>query len=93
MTAFGNTWMTITQSFATIALILTGIGLMLGIVKPAEALKYVGAILGTAIMVILIPGALANLWSAISLWRWIGLAVIGIVVLQWRRPRRDSGKR
>ena len=87
MTAIGRAWVSLAQSFAIIALVLTALGLMLGMVKPADALKQVGAIL---ILLVLIPEALIKLCSAISLWQWIGLAVIAIVVWQWRRPGRQT---
>ena len=90
MTAIGHAWATLIQSLAILAIILTALGLMLGIVKPADALRQVGAILGILIILLLIPAALIKLCSAISLWQWIGLAVIGIGVWQWRRPRRRA---
>ena len=87
---FMQGWVALAGSVATIALILTAFGLMLGIVKPADALKHVGAILGIVVLLMLVPDVLMSLWSAISLWQWIGLAVIGIGVWQWRRPRRRA---
>jgi hypothetical protein len=90
MTAIGLAWVALIQSLAISALILTGLGLMLGVVKPADALKQVGAILGILILLVLIPDAPIKLWSAISLWQWVGLAAIGIVIWQWRRPGRRA---
>jgi len=80
-------------SLAVIALILTALGLMLGIVKPADVLKRVGAILGTVIVLLLIPVALANLWLHILLWQRIGFAAIAIGIWRWRRPREQTQKR
>ena len=88
--AVEHAWVAVMQSFATIALILATFGFILGIVKPADAPKYVGAIVGFVIALILIPVALANLWSTIPLWRRFGLAVVGIVVWQLRGWRRQS---
>ena len=82
-------WVDLLGSLATIALILTAFGLMLGIVKPADAVKHVGAILGIVIALMLVPGALVSAWSSLSLWQRIALAAIGIGVWQWRRPRRQ----
>jgi hypothetical protein len=90
MTAIGHAWVTLIQSLAVVALVLTALGLMLGIAKPADALKQVGAILGILIVLMLIPNALMNLWSGIPLWQWVGLAVIGVVVWKWQRPRRRT---
>jgi hypothetical protein len=93
MMAIGHAWISLIRWLALIAFVLTALGLMLGMVKPADALKQVGAIVGILILLLLIPCALLSLWSAISLWQWIGLAVIGIGIWQWRRPRGHSEKR
>ena len=93
MTTIGFAWVSLTQSLAIIALILTAFGFMLGIVKPADALKHVGAILGIVVLLMLVPDVLMSLWSAISLWQWIGLAAVGIGISKWRQPRRTRNKR
>jgi len=86
-------WVVLLGSLATIALILMAFGLMLGIVKPTDALKHVGTILGIVIVLMLIPAVLVNLWSGIPLWQRIALVAIGIGVWQWRRPRLQTRKR
>jgi hypothetical protein len=86
---FMQWWMALLGSIATIALILTAFGLMLSIVKPADALKRVGAILGIVIVLIFILSVVASVWSGMSLWQQIGLAAIAIAFLKWRRPRRQ----
>jgi hypothetical protein len=86
-------WVAFAGSLAMIALILTAFGLMLGIVKPADALRRVAAILGIVMLLMVLPAVLVNLWSGMSLWQWLGLAVIGLVVWQWRRPQRKSPTR
>ena len=59
---FMQGWVALAGSLAMIALILTAFGLMLGIVKPADAVKHVGAILGIVIALMLVPGALVSAW-------------------------------
>jgi hypothetical protein len=46
----------LTELLATIVLILTAFGLMLGIVKPAEILKRLSVIVGIIIALMLAPG-------------------------------------
>lgn len=87
---FMHGWMTLIGSLATIALILVVFGLMLGIVKPADALKHIGVILGFVIVLMLIPGILVSAWSGMSLWQQIALAAIVIGIWQWRRTRKDE---
>lgn len=90
---FMHMWMNLVGSFATIALILTAFGLMLEIVKPADALKRLGAILGAVIALIFSPCIIVSTWSCMPLWKKIGLVAIGVAVWQWRRPRRQQWKR
>ncbi len=54
-------------SLAMILLILTAIGIMLGIVKPANALKHVEAILGVVMLLMVLPAVLVNIWTGLSL--------------------------
>lgn len=67
---------------AIIAIIVAAMGLMLGLVKPADALKYIGVILGIAIVSSLIVSVFVRLWSNISLWQRAILAAIVFGV--WR---------
>jgi uncharacterized protein (DUF983 family) len=82
-------WMSLLGSFATIAIILTAIGLMLGIVKPADVPKHIGAILVIVIGLMVVPGILVSAWSAMSLWQQVALIAIGVCVILWLRPRRQ----
>jgi hypothetical protein len=84
---FMQGWVALAKSFAIIALILTAFGLMLGIVKHADAVNRVAAILRIVIVLMLAPGILAGVWSAISLWQQIALMAVGIDVWQLRRLR------
>jgi hypothetical protein len=86
-------WLTLVGSLATIALILTAFGIMLGIVKPADVPKRIGVILVIVIGFMVVPGILANAWSAISIWQQIALLAIGICVFQLIRPRRQVRSR
>jgi len=83
-------WATIIGSLATIAIIVTALGILLGVLKPAEALKRIAALLGISILLMLIPGALVNLWLNMSLWQKITAAVVGLLILWGRRRRRRT---
>jgi membrane-anchored protein YejM (alkaline phosphatase superfamily) len=90
---FMQGWATFAGSLAIIALILTAFGLMLGIVKPADVPKRIGAILGIVIVLIFIPSILVSAWSGMSLWQQIAFIVIGIGAFRWLSPRRHSGNK
>ncbi len=91
--ALMNDWMVIIGSLATLAIIVIGIGLMLGAVKFADAVKQVGAIGGIVIVLILISCITLGAWSSMSGWQRLALVVIGIGIWILRRPRWQSGKR
>ncbi|HUV96069.1 MAG TPA: hypothetical protein VMV98_01245 [Acidobacteriaceae bacterium] len=86
---FMQEWVALTGSVAMIALILTAFGLMLGIVKPSDALRRVAAILGVVMLLLVLPVVLVSIWSGMSLWQRLGLAAIMLGLWQWRRPRRQ----
>jgi hypothetical protein len=87
---FMQGWMRLFGLLATMAIILTAFGLMMGIVKPASAMKRLGAIIGIVIALMFIPGILVNAWSSMSLWQQIGLVAIAIAVWRCLRPRRRT---
>jgi hypothetical protein len=88
--SFMQGWLTLVGSLAIIALVLTAFGIMLGIVKRSDVVNRVGAILGIVIVLMLAPGILAGIWSAMSLWQQIGLVAVGIGVWRLLRLRRQA---
>jgi hypothetical protein len=90
--ASAQVWVTLAGSLAVVALILIGLGVMLGIAKPADAFRRIAAIVVLVILAMVIPPVLANAWSAMSLLQRLGIAALALVIWQWRRPRRRSRK-
>lgn len=76
---------------AVLAIIVTAFGLMLGILKPADAFKRIGVIVGTVIALLIVPQVVVCTWSAIPVWQQLALIVIGLVILlafaSWRGRR------
>lgn len=79
--------------FATIAIIVTGFGLMLGMLKPADALKRIGAILGTVVALIVLTSILVNAWSQLPSWQQLSLIAIGLMLLFGLVSRREKRHR
>ena len=90
---FMQGWVALSGSVAMIALILTAFGLMLGIVKPADAFRRVAGILGVVMLLLVLPAVIVSIWSGISLWQRLALAAIAMGIWLLRRPRRESRKR
>ena len=85
--------MTILGSLALIVIIVTALGTIVGLVKPADALKYCGATLGIVIVIILIVSVLVGLWSSMSVWQKIILAAIGFGMWRLRTEGRRKGRK
>jgi hypothetical protein len=83
-------WAALLGSLAIIAIVLTAFGLMLGIVRLADAMRYIGATLGIVIVLMLMPCIMASAWSDLSLWQQLALIAIGVCVWQLRRARRQT---
>jgi len=90
---FMQEWVALAGSVAMIALILTAFGLMLGVVKPVDALRRVGGTLGVVMLLLVLLAVIENVWSSMSLWQRLGLATIALGLWQWRRPRRQSPRK
>lgn len=86
-------WSEIVGSLAIIAIIITALGTILGLVKPANALKYCGAIAGISIVLVLLVSVLVGLWSSMSLWQKAIVALFVFAVWWLRRERRQPRKR
>jgi hypothetical protein len=86
-------WAHLIGALAMIGIILTALSLILGIVNRSDAMQYIGAICGIVIVLLLLPGVLIGLLSAISAWQWIGLVAVGFAVLLWKQSARQSRKR
>lgn len=85
--------MSILGALATIAIIVTALGTILGLVRPADAFKYCGVILGIIVVIVLIVSVLVGLWSSMSLWQRLASAAIVVSIFWLRRTRRQAQKR
>jgi Sec-independent protein secretion pathway component TatC len=86
-------WSEIVGSLAIIAIIITALGTMLGLVKPADALKYCVAIVGVAIVLVMLVSVLVGIWSSMSLWQKAIVVLLGFAVWWLRRERRQPRRK
>lgn len=85
--------MSILGSLAMVAIIVTALGTIVGLVKPADAVKYCIAIAGIVIVLILLVSVLVGLWASISLWQK-AIVVVIVIILWWlRRARRERRRK
>jgi hypothetical protein len=86
-------WVALTGSVEMVALIVTACALMAGIVKPDDALKHIGAVLGIVIALAITPGIIDCAWSGTSMWQRIALLAIGIGYWWWIRSLQRKQRR
>ena len=64
------------EGLAVIAIVVTAFGLMLRILKPADAWR-IGIIVGVVTALSILPQIVIHAWAAIPLWQQIGVLVLG----------------
>jgi hypothetical protein len=92
-TNFMHGVMSILGSFALIAIIVTALATIVGLVKPADAMKHCGTILGIVIVFILLVSVLVGLWSTMSVWQKIVMLAIGFGMWRLRTDGRRKGRK
>jgi hypothetical protein len=92
-TSFMHGCVSLVGSLATIAIIMTALGTILGLVKPADTFKHCEAVVGIAIVIVLIVSAFVGLWSSMSLWQRAVLAAIGFGIWRMRQGGRQPRKK
>lgn len=85
--------MSILGSLAMIAIIVTALGTIVGFVKPADAVKHCGTILGIVIVFILLVSVLVGLWASMSVWQKIVMFAIGFGIWWLRTEGRPKGRK
>jgi Flp pilus assembly protein TadB len=75
------------------AIIVTALATMIGLVKAADILKHCGAIVGIAIVFVLFVSVFVGLWSSMSMWQKVVASVVVFSVWRVRRERRQPRKK
>jgi hypothetical protein len=83
----------IVGSFAVMAIIVTALATMIGLIKPADTLKHCGAIVGIAIVLVLFVSVFVGLWSSMSLWQKAVIAAMGFGIWRMRGERNRPRKK
>ena len=94
--SLANVLTEILASLAVLLIVTAGIGVMLGAIKPADALRSIGALVGVFVLLAVLICNLMNLWAALPLAKKIGLVAPGVALLLWlalRRPVNPGGRK
>lgn len=78
---------------AVVALILVGLGTMIGLVKPPDSAKYVGVIAGVTIVLVLLVSVFVGLWATMTVWQRLVLAAIVFAIWRMQRQRHAPRKK
>ncbi len=85
--------MSILGSLALIAIIVTAMGTIVGIVKPADAVKHSSLILGIVIVLVLTVSVLVGLWSSMTVWQKFVMLAIGFGIWRLGTHGRPKGRK
>ena len=82
MTDILSWWNAILEAAAVIAIVVIAIGLMIGVIDARRAVGRIGAVLGTIVLLLVLPSILLGLWRSLSLWQQLGIiTLLGLVVV------------
>ena len=97
MTGLLRLWSYIVESAVVIVILVTAVGMMIGLIEPKDALKRMGTILVFAVLLQALPPIIPNLWSTLSQWQHFGVitffGLVGVLVLPRSRHGTKKVKR
>ena len=74
-------WGGLVGSAALIAIIVLALCVMVSAVKPGDAPRHLGVIVGVVIMLIMLPAIIISLWNSMTLGQYLGIATIFIAII------------
>lgn len=86
-------WDSLVGSSALITLIVLSLCIMVRAVKLGDISRHLGAIVGTVILLIMLPSIIAGLWSAMSLLQQVAMIVAILSLCHFLGPARRKPKR
>jgi hypothetical protein len=69
-------WDAIVATSSVIAIAVTAIGMIVGLIQLSDALKRIALIIGLLILLLIMPPIILSMWRALSLWQQLGLAAL-----------------
>jgi hypothetical protein len=77
---FMNGWMALIGPCAVMGLIAIAFYMMVGAIKPGEAMKPIGALICVVILLMILPQIIVNGWAAMSIWQRVCFVAIAVVL-------------
>jgi heme A synthase len=74
-------WDGLVGSAALIAIIILALCVMVRAVKPGEAPRHLGVIIGIVILLIVLPAIIVSLWNSMTLGQHLGIAAILVAII------------
>ena len=84
---FLNGAMGVAGALAIFAIVATVLGLMLGILKPADAFMRIAFVAGVILLLSIVPSLFVSAWRNLTLWQKLGVATLAVAVWLRLRPR------
>lgn len=89
-------WDAAVESVTIIIIVINAIGIMVGLIEFSQAAKRIGLVIGSLVLLMMLPPILVNLYHKLSFWQQFGvLALFGIfavAALQTRTANSRLGK-
>ena len=87
-------WDLLVACGALLGIVITAFGIMLRIVEVPEGMQRIGVMLGSALLLTILPPIIVGIWLRLALWEQVGVcAVCGMVVAFILRQRKGETRR
>lgn len=76
---------------AMLGIVITALGIMLQIIEVPQGMRRIGALVGCAILLVILPPVIVSIWLRLALKEQIGVcAICGMVVALMLRQRKGE---
>jgi uncharacterized membrane protein len=85
-------WDDLVESASLLAIIILSLRIMVSAVKPGDAPRHLGMVVGVAILLFMLPAILMGLWNTMSFGQHVGIVILCLaIVLFFSASRRRPG--
>jgi Ca2+/Na+ antiporter len=91
-------WDALVGCMALLGIVVVAFGIMLRVIDVSEGLRRLGLVLGSAILLTVLPAVIVGIWSGLSIWQKIGIltlvaAALLVLFAIRRKPTSHTGHR
>jgi hypothetical protein len=97
MNSLLNLWNVGAVTISLVVIVVTAIGMMVGLIELGQAFKRIGRVLGALVLLLAVPPIILGIWRSLRIGQQFGIIVlfllVGMVALRGRVMSRKKPER